>query len=46
MKQLPEFMMLTGTAAASTEEAEREELIAVVSRLPIEKIRALLEELR
>ena len=42
MKQLPEFMMLSGTAAAPSEDAEREELVSIVSRLPIEKVRELL----
>ena len=46
MKKLPEFMMLTGTATISTEEAEREELLSIVNRLPSEKVRDLLKELR
>ena len=46
MKQLPEFMMLTGVVATSAEETEREELAAIVNRLPIEKVRELLKELR
>ena len=46
MKQLPEFMMLTGVVATSAEETEREELVAIVNRLPIEKVRELLKELR
>ena len=46
MKQLPEFMMLTGVVATSAEEMEREELAAIVNRLPIEKVRELLKELR
>ena len=46
MKQLPEFMMLTGAAATSAEEAEREELVSLVNRLPIEKVRELLALLK
>ena len=46
MKQLPEFMMLTGVVTTSAEETEREELAAIVNRLPIEKVRELLKELR
>ena len=46
MKKLPEFMILTGTATISTEEAEREELLSIVNRLPSEKVRDLLKELR
>ena len=45
MKQLPEFMMLTGVASTSAEEPEREELLALVNRLPIEKIRKILKDL-
>ena len=46
MKKLPEFMMLTGTATIPAEEAEREELLSIVNRLPVEKVRELLKELR
>ena len=45
MKQRPEFMMLSGTATAPSEDAEREELVSIVSRLPIEKVRELLASL-
>ena len=46
MRQLPEFMMLTGTETRDFETAEREELQALISALPIEKVRKLLKELR
>ena len=46
MRQLPEFMMLTGLQTRDDETAEREELQALISTLPIEKVRKLLKELR
>ena len=46
MRQLPEFMMLSGMESRDFEAAEREELQALISTLPIEKVRQLLEELR
>lgn len=46
MRQLPEFMMLTSTETRDFETAEREELQALISTLPIEKVRKLLKELR
>ncbi len=46
MRQLPEFMMLTGSETRDFEAAEREELQALISTLPIEKVRQLLKELR
>ena len=46
MRQLPEFMMLTGTETRDFETAEREELQALISAHPIEKVRKLLKELR
>ncbi len=46
MRQLPEFMMLTGFEARDDESADREELHRLISTLPIEKVRELLEELR
>ena len=46
MRQLPEFMMLTGLKTRDDETAEREELQALISTLPIEKVRKLLKELR
>ena len=44
--KLPEFMMLSGMESRDFEAAEREELQALISTLPIEKVRQLLEELR
>jgi len=46
MRQLPEFMMLTGLETRDDESADREELHRLISTLPIEKVRELLEELR
>ena len=46
MRQLPEFMMLSGMESMDFEAAEREELQALISTLPIEKVRQLLQELR
>ena len=46
MRQLPEFMMLTGLETRDDESADREELHRLISSLPIEKVRELLEELR
>ena len=46
MRQLPEFMMLTGLETREDESAEREELYRLISTLPIEKVRELLNELR
>ena len=46
MRQLPEFMMLTGLKTRDFEAAEREELHRLISTLPIEKVRELLKELR
>ena len=46
MRQLPEFMMLSGMESRDFEAAEREELQALISTLPIEKVRQLLQELR
>ena len=46
MRQLPEFMMLRGMETRDFEAADREELQALISTLPIEKVRQLLEELR
>ena len=46
MRQLPEFMMLSGIETRDFEAAEREELQALISTLPIEKVRQLLQELR
>ena len=46
MCQLPEFMMLTGSETRDFDAAEREELQALISTLPIEKVRQLLKELR
>ena len=46
MRQLPEFMMLSGMEARDFEAAEREELQALISTIPIEKVRQLLQELR
>ena len=46
MRQLPEFMMLTGSETRDFEAAEREELQALIGTLPIEKVRQLLKELR
>ena len=46
MRQLPEFMMLTGLATRDDETAEREELRRLISTLPIEKARKILKELR
>ena len=46
MRQLPEFMMLTGLKTRDDETAEREELQALISTLPIEKVRKILNELR
>ena len=46
MRQLPEFMMLTGLATRDDESADREELHRLISSLPIEKVRELLKELR
>ena len=38
--------MLTGIEARDSEAADREELQALISTLPIEKVRTLLKELR
>ncbi|MBE6366413.1 MAG: hypothetical protein E7052_00695 [Lentisphaerae bacterium] len=46
MRQLPEFMMLSSLETRDFEAAEREELQALISTLPIEKVRQLLQELR
>ncbi|MBE6376945.1 MAG: hypothetical protein E7050_10840 [Lentisphaerae bacterium] len=46
MRQLPEFMMLTDLETRDDESADREELHRLISTLPIEKVRELLEELR
>ena len=46
MRQLSEFMMVSGMESRDFEAAEREELQAMISTLPIEKVRQLLEELR
>ena len=46
MRQLPEFMMLTGLETRDDESADREELYRLISTLPIEKVRELLKELR
>ena len=46
MRQLPEFMMLTGLETRDDESAEREELHRLISTLPIEKVRELLKMLR
>ena len=46
MRQLPEFMMLTGLKTRDDETAEREELHRLISTLPIEKVRKILKELR
>ena len=46
MRQLPEFMMLSGIETRDSEAVEREELQALISTLPIEKVRKLLNELR
>ena len=46
MRQLPEFMMLSSMGTRDIEAAEREELQALISTLPIEKVRQLLQELR
>ena len=46
MRQLPEFMMLTGLETRDLEAAEREYLHRLISTLPIEKVRELLEMLR
>ena len=46
MRQLPEFMMLSGIETRDSEAVEREELQTLISTLPIEKIRQLLKELR
>ena len=46
MRQLPEFMMLTGLKTRDDETAEREELHRLISTLPIEKVRKILNELR
>ena len=46
MRQLPEFMMLTGLKTKDDETAEREELHRLISTLPIEKVRKILKELR
>ena len=45
MRQLPEFMMLTGLETREDESADREELHRLISTLPIEKVRELLKEL-
>ena len=45
MRQLPEFMMLTGLETRDFEAADREELHRLISTLPIEKVRELLKEL-
>ena len=46
MRQLPEFMMLSSNETRDFEAADREELQALISTLPIEKVRELLEMLR
>ena len=46
MRQLPEFMMLTGLETRDDESAYREKLHRLISTLPIEKVRELLKELR
>ena len=46
MRQLPEFMMLTGLETRDFEAAEREDLHRLISTLPIEKVRELIEMLR
>ena len=46
MRQLPEFMMLTGLETRDGESADREELHRLISTLPIEKVRKILKELR
>ena len=46
MRQLPEFMMLTGLETRDDESADREELHRLISTIPIEKVRELLKELR
>ena len=46
MRQLPEFMMLTGLETRDFEAADREELHRLISTLPIEKVRELLKKLR
>ena len=46
MRQLPEFMMLTGLETRDDESADREELHRLISTLPIEKVRELLKKLR
>ena len=46
MRQLPEFMMLTGLETRDGESTEREELRRLISTLPIEKVRKILKELR
>ena len=46
MRQLPEFMMLTGLETRDDASADREELHCLFSTLPIEKVRELLKELR
>ena len=46
MRQLPDFMMLSSLKTKDFEAAEREELQALISTLPIEKVRQLLQELR
>ena len=46
MRQLPEFMMLSSMGTRDIEAAEREELQARISTLPIEKVRQILQELR
>ena len=46
MRQLPDFMMLSSLKTKDFEAAEREELQALISTLPIEKVRELLEMLR
>ena len=46
MHQLPDFMMLSSLKTKDFEAAEREELQALISTLPTEKVRELLEMLR
>ena len=46
IRQLPEFMMLTGLETRDDESANREELHRLISTLSIEKVRKVLEELR
>lgn len=46
MKKLPEFLMLSEPVGNSAEEADRNELVSIVNRLLIEKIRELLQQLR